>query len=236
MDLKHRTEDNIYVISLNGELRADTREKLQKTIEPFFDDCDIQGILINLGKVPFMDSSGIGFLLSVHVELKNRQKMLACCELDDFISQQFHMFNLDQMIGVYLTEEKALLDLKEALNGKNQREKTKLSYRAVNRIGILDIEGKMVEQEMGEIESHLSSFVKNRGLEGVVINFGKIKMIDSYAIGVLLSFHLNLKKHQIRLALCQMDDAMQALFKKMELDQEVPWYPTAEKALASFEQ
>jgi anti-sigma B factor antagonist len=75
VDIKLRRANTIYVIDITGEMDLYNAFKL-KDIVTVMIGRQIREFVINLENVEYIDSSGIGALLTVHSELKKRGMML----------------------------------------------------------------------------------------------------------------------------------------------------------------
>jgi anti-sigma B factor antagonist len=71
MEIKLRRGGTIYVIDVTGEMDLYNAFRLKDVVSGMIAK-QIREYVINLEKVEYMDSSGIGALLFVHAELKKR--------------------------------------------------------------------------------------------------------------------------------------------------------------------
>lgn len=71
-----------------------------------------KNILVNLSKVEFMDSSGIGGLISILKALPSVQGKLAICHANDQIMKIFILTGLDRAFEIFSNEVEALNSLK----------------------------------------------------------------------------------------------------------------------------
>jgi anti-sigma B factor antagonist len=65
-------------------------------------------IVINFEKVAYIDSSGIGELVSCYAAVKNRQGELRICSLNSKVTNLIKMTSLFSVFSVHDTEEDAL--------------------------------------------------------------------------------------------------------------------------------
>ena len=72
MDINLRTNGNVTILDLQGNLTIGAgEEKLRQTVEQLVAD-DQKYLLINLENVPMIDSSGIGILVKSFTHAKNK--------------------------------------------------------------------------------------------------------------------------------------------------------------------
>jgi anti-sigma B factor antagonist len=70
-----------------------------------------KGLIINLSKVTFIDSSGLGYLVSVFRQCESANRKLAICEPTDQARMLFELTRMHQIFSIYDHEETALKQL-----------------------------------------------------------------------------------------------------------------------------
>ncbi len=65
-------------------------------------------VVIDLGGLTFMDSTGIGTLLEIMRRLTRAGGKLSLVKLTDFITNIFDVTKMNQVFSIYATEEEAL--------------------------------------------------------------------------------------------------------------------------------
>ncbi|MBF0278210.1 MAG: STAS domain-containing protein [SAR324 cluster bacterium] len=108
MKLSHRTDQNIYIISLEGDLASKNMNEIEHYITPLLKDENGGGIIINFDGITFIDSSGVGLVLSMFKTLQARDSRLALCQLGEDNMEIFEMTRLNDILSIYTTEEEAL--------------------------------------------------------------------------------------------------------------------------------
>ena len=111
MQLSHRTENNICILSIEGNIALDGVSDVKSYIKPFLDDQAVQGVVINFEKVNFIDSSGIGLIVSVFKNLQQRGAKLTLCQLSHKNQEIFNMTRLDKILKICESEEDAIADI-----------------------------------------------------------------------------------------------------------------------------
>ncbi len=108
MEIAHRIEDNISILSLKGDLTAEGVDRLQETVHPFVSDPMIRGILLNFENVGSISSSGVSLLISIYRDLEPREANLVVCHLNRRHNSLFYTMGLDKVMRILVTEEDAL--------------------------------------------------------------------------------------------------------------------------------
>ena len=98
---------NMLIIRLKGELDQASAEKLKYRVSEVIDKYRIKNLVINMNEVPFMDSSGIGFIIGRYTQIKNRNGKIIVCMMNDSIERIFNLSGLKRICYVARTEEEA---------------------------------------------------------------------------------------------------------------------------------
>ena len=113
MDLKIESKevDGIGVIVLEGEVDVYTAPKLKSRLIDLVDEGKYN-IVIDLQKVEFMDSSGLGVLVGGLKRVKSHQGSIALVCTQDNILKIFRITGLVKVFPIFSSEEEAVSDLK----------------------------------------------------------------------------------------------------------------------------
>ncbi len=113
MELSHRIENNICIISINGQITKDESPNIQEKLLSIVEQENYRGNIINLENVPTIDSSGIGVIVSIFRACQTHDVKLLLCRLNQKVTSVFELIELDKIIPIYPTEKKALASFKE---------------------------------------------------------------------------------------------------------------------------
>jgi anti-sigma B factor antagonist len=95
------------VIELAGEVTGATEAALSDAYERAAAG-DVRAVVLNFDGLRYMNSSGIGLLVTLLVRAnRNHQRMLAC-GLSEHYRQIFELTRLDEAIAIHETEDAAL--------------------------------------------------------------------------------------------------------------------------------
>lgn len=83
-----------------GVLEKEYGEKLRQQILETANQ-EIAGILLDLSKVSFMNSTGLGMLASVYTTLKKQEQELFLCSLNDQLRIVFELTSMDSCFKIY---------------------------------------------------------------------------------------------------------------------------------------
>ena len=108
MEMQERTVGDVTVLDLKGKLlMGDSDEALRKTIKDMADGGKIK-ILLNLSEVPYMDSAGLGGLVSCFTTVKNKNGKLKLLGLTTRLQDLLSITKLLTVFETFDNEEEAL--------------------------------------------------------------------------------------------------------------------------------
>ena len=94
-------------IDIGGELTSFAEEELNAAINQANTD-EINIIVMNFRDLSYMNSSGIGLLVTSLIRLGREEKRLVAVDLNDHFRQIFELTKLNEAIHLYSTEQEAL--------------------------------------------------------------------------------------------------------------------------------
>ena len=111
MEIETREDDQISILSISGEIDLYNAPKLKDKIQSLA-DAKCYKIIINLDKVSYVDSSGIGALISSFSNLKKFGGSLRICHVAGSVRKVFELTKLTYFFDIDNTEEESLSALK----------------------------------------------------------------------------------------------------------------------------
>ena len=108
MDLKTELNGNLMVIFVREErLDAHNSDKLKAEMNRIFEQ-GTKDILLDLKEVRFIDSSGLGVLVSGFKNASTRQGSLRLCGLQTQVKSMFELTRLHRVFDIFQTVDEAL--------------------------------------------------------------------------------------------------------------------------------
>ena len=108
MEIAHEQKDGIEIFRFVGNLALTGVKEAKVVVKPLVDDESVAKVVINMEGVSLIDSSGIGFLVSVYNTMKKRSAQFVLCSLNEVIRDIFKSARLDTILAIEENEEKAL--------------------------------------------------------------------------------------------------------------------------------
>ncbi len=112
LKIQSKTEENRIILFISGDIDAYHSPKLKEEMEPFING-EMRDISLDLSDVPYIDSAGLGTLVSILRETRNGKKSLKLIGLRQNIKRIFEMTRLDKIFEVYDTLEESALASKK---------------------------------------------------------------------------------------------------------------------------
>jgi len=107
VDIRTEEVGNVRVLRINGEVRGLSAELLRKEIE-FEISIGTKKLLIDLGAVPHVDSTGFGALLKGVAAIRSSRGDLALFGLQDEVRRVMKIANLGSHITIFDSQDAAL--------------------------------------------------------------------------------------------------------------------------------
>ncbi len=113
MQIKEKIVDDIAILTLNGDLIGDPETtKLREKVKSLITD-DIKKIVIDLAGVSYINSAGLGSLISVLTTVRNAGGDLKLARVGKRIKSIFVITQLVKVFDTYETQERAIASFKK---------------------------------------------------------------------------------------------------------------------------
>jgi anti-sigma B factor antagonist len=111
--IKQREKDDIVVLDLSGKIMGgDDFDLFNGTIKNLVSEGKID-ILLNMSKVKWINSTGLGLMVSAYTSLVKNGGRMKICEMSDRIDNILHVTQLGLVFEHYEDEDAALATFKE---------------------------------------------------------------------------------------------------------------------------
>jgi anti-sigma B factor antagonist len=99
--------DHVRVIDIAGDVTADSEELVMEAYSRASAD-GVRVILLNFAALDYMNSGGIGLLVTLLIRAQRSGQRMLGCELSEHYRQIFELTRLDEAIGIHGSEADAL--------------------------------------------------------------------------------------------------------------------------------
>ncbi len=107
MEISQREKDKVVILDIQGEIDLYNAPEIKDTIQKLIEQ-QKYNIIINLEKVSYIDSSGIGALISSLSNLKKYQGSLKIINVFASVKKVFELTKLTSFFEIYDSEDEAL--------------------------------------------------------------------------------------------------------------------------------
>lgn len=111
MNIEDRIDSNFAILAIDGNIVLDETAKLKEAVEVFVEKEDLAGIIINCENVSFIDSSGLGLIVSIYKTLLKRERKFALTSLNDRTREIFVLTKLDKILTLSESDADAIAAL-----------------------------------------------------------------------------------------------------------------------------
>lgn len=106
-----RRQGSACVVDIHGDVTAGSEEVLMRA---YADAGDARAMVLNFTGMSYMNSGGIGLLVTLLVRANRRSQRLLAFGLSDHYRQIFELTRLDEAVGIHESEAAALADVSGA--------------------------------------------------------------------------------------------------------------------------
>lgn len=113
MELNFRQKDEITIVDIDyQELNHSVSHEFQRQMAPILENKQFI-IALNMGNVDFMDSMGIGTLITLRNKLMKEKGRIAMFKINDRVKKIIDIAALHKIFKLYDSEEEAIAGLRE---------------------------------------------------------------------------------------------------------------------------
>jgi anti-sigma B factor antagonist len=106
MDIRH-SSDTVSIVDISGELTGAAEDELMAAYHTA-SGSGVRAIVLNFTNLEYMNSTGIGLLVTLLVRANRQRQKLLAFGLTDHYRQIFALTRLDEAIGILDSEADAL--------------------------------------------------------------------------------------------------------------------------------
>ncbi|MBN2096006.1 STAS domain-containing protein [Candidatus Peregrinibacteria bacterium] len=99
------------VVALAGEMDESNIESVRSQLVSFLNDMSITHLIFDLGQLEFINSKGIGYLVSVHTHLSKDKRVLILTAAQEAVMDVISLVGLTTIIKYFNTLDEALQNL-----------------------------------------------------------------------------------------------------------------------------
>ena len=108
MEITHRLEGSICIVSLEGSLALGGTSKTKSYVMQLLETNKFKGVILNMDRVNLIDSSGMSLLIAIYKRLTENQCQFLMCHVSSKIEKIFKVTGLDGVLKFSPTEADSL--------------------------------------------------------------------------------------------------------------------------------
>ena len=105
MNIRSKVKENFLIARVQGELDVDSVPHFRQKIETRLDKRGVDHLVLDLGEVNFIDSTGVGVLLGRYRNIKSREGKMILVNLNSHIERVLRLAGLINLVDVYDSEK-----------------------------------------------------------------------------------------------------------------------------------
>ncbi|HPU22026.1 anti-sigma B factor antagonist [Thermoclostridium caenicola] len=114
MEFRMAERDGFTIASIEGQVRISTQNEFMEHMDTLFQTRGSQTVLLDMEKVSYMNSAGIGIIVDTFKKFRDNGGRLVLCGLIPNINRLFEVTRLNRFIQIYPSVEEALHTLKNS--------------------------------------------------------------------------------------------------------------------------
>ena len=224
MNIKEEMQGEVAVLSLSGTMMGggETSE-FRDNIHRLTQDRKVTQIVVDLGRVKWMNSSAIGILTAGLKETRDAGGDIRLARAGERIISVFVTMQLEKIFKAYETVEDAVTSFSMQMEEEMQGE-----------VAVLSLSGRMMGGvETTEFGDRVQGLTQDNVTQ-IVVDLGQVRWMNSSAIGILASSLNSVRNAGGDLRLARVSTQVSSVFGDMQLDEVFKSYETVEEATASF--
>ncbi len=106
--VKLECQKNVGIIRPEGEIIFDNSNPVKEEAKKKIRRNEVDKLIVDLRKVPYLDSSGVGFIISLFKFMRERNGELVVSSLNEKVKRVCELTRLNEIIEIFEDEEAAM--------------------------------------------------------------------------------------------------------------------------------
>jgi anti-sigma B factor antagonist len=106
MEITASSRDNVTALQLEGRMDLNSSSQLKKRVKDYLGQGKTS-IILDLSDVNFINSSGLGTLVSILKDVRMVKGRMVLCNLAQYVQEVFEITQLSHIFEIYPTAEEA---------------------------------------------------------------------------------------------------------------------------------
>ena len=112
MKTKTKKEKEIWVVEIDGPIKSGMEFDLADELETCLHQSEVPKIIVDMKKVPFINSAALGIFLNIYREVEKRNGRFGLCSISSDVDNLLEITKLGSVLEVFKNQEDAVDSMK----------------------------------------------------------------------------------------------------------------------------
>ncbi|MCX7633055.1 MAG: STAS domain-containing protein [Turneriella sp.] len=108
LKIKVKKKGDIHIVEVDGAIKSGMEFDLADELDACIHDAKVPKIIVDMKKVPFINSAALGILLNVYKEIERRNGRFGLCSISPDVDHLLEITKLSSVFDIYRNQEDAL--------------------------------------------------------------------------------------------------------------------------------
>ena len=113
MKIRVKEKKEVFLVEIEGTIKAGMEFDLADQLERYLHEKKVPKIIIDMDKVPFINSSALGIFLNIFREIERLYGRFALCSVSNDVDNLLEITKLSSVFEVFRNQEDALDSFKD---------------------------------------------------------------------------------------------------------------------------
>ncbi len=108
MKAKTKKKNDIFIVELDGPIKSGMEFDLADELEACLHQAEVPKIIVDMKKVPFINSAALGIFLNIYKEVERRNGRFGLCSISSDVDNLLEITKLSSVLEVFKNQDDAL--------------------------------------------------------------------------------------------------------------------------------
>jgi len=108
MKVKVKKKGDVHIVEIDGAIKSGMEFDLADELESCMHESKVPKIIVDMKKVPFINSAALGILLNIYKEIERRNGRFGLCAISADVDHLLEITKLGSVFEVYKNQDDAL--------------------------------------------------------------------------------------------------------------------------------
>ena len=108
MKTKTKKKNDIFTIDIDGPIKSGMEFDLADELEACLHDSEVPKIVVDMKKVPFINSAALGIFLNIFKEVEKRNGRFGLCSISSDVDNLLEITKLSSVLEIFKNQEDAI--------------------------------------------------------------------------------------------------------------------------------